>query len=225
MAVHVQLDTRCSCEGIAHENSVAQRTLQPIGRSPIALGAPPYRALARSARELPPLQGTLVMRGRHLCFVLAFLLPVLVAAVPSPGTAVAHQSTASSPPSTHALRPHVVLMPTSKRPPLLQTLSLWTPRTVRAHGIVTVVAQVNTPGAAVWLATRFGMGPVQERQEVASARGLVVTRLQALVPARCTGYTAARVYATATAGERAMTRAATFMVACPRAHVQYPSRG
>ena len=110
-------------------------------------------------------------------------------------------------------------MPTSKRPPL-QTLSLWTPRTVRAHGIVTVIAQVNTPGAAVGLATRFGTGPVQERRAVASARGLVVTRLQALVPARCTGYTTARVYATATAGGRAMTRAATFMVACPRAHVR-----
>ena len=162
------------------------------------------------------------MRGRHLCFVLAFLLPVLVAAVPSRGTDAAHQSTASSPPSTHALRPHVVLMPTSKRPPL-QTLSLWTPRTVRAHGIVTVIAHVNTPGAAVWLAARIGVGPVQERRAVASARGLVVTRLHALVPARCTGFTAARVYATATAGERAMTRAATFMVACPRAHVRYHS--
>jgi hypothetical protein len=138
------------------------------------------------------------MRGRHLCFVLAFLLPVLVAAVPSRSTA--------------------------KRPPL-QTLSLWTPRTVRAHAIVTVIAQVNTPGAAVWLATRFGTGPVQERQEVASARGLVVTRLHALAPARCTGYAAARVYATATAGERAMTRATTFMVQCPRAHVRYLSHG
>ena len=157
------------------------------------------------------------MRGRHLCFVLAFLLPALVAAVPSRGTDAAHQSTASSPPSPHVLRPHALLMPTSKRPPL-QTLSLWTPRTVRAHGIVTVIAQVNTPGAAVWLATRVGTGPVQERQAVASARGLVVTRLHALVPARCTGYAAARVYATATAGGRAMTRAATFMVACPRAH-------
>jgi hypothetical protein len=108
-------------------------------------------------------------------------------------------------------------MPTAKRPPL-QTLSLWTPRTVRAHGIVTVIAHVNTPGAAVWLATRYGTGPVQERRAVASARGLVVTRLHALVPAHCTGYTAARVYATATAGERAMTRAATFMVVCPQAH-------
>ena len=163
------------------------------------------------------------MRGRHLCFVLAFLLPALVAAVPSPGTAAAHQPTASSPPPTHvlrhALRPHVVLAPTSGRPPL-QTLSLWTPRTVRAHGIVTVIAHVNTPGAAVWLAARYGTGPVQERRAVASTRGLVVTRLHALVPARCTGYTTARVYATATAGGRAMTRAATFMVACPRAHVR-----
>jgi hypothetical protein len=138
------------------------------------------------------------MRGRRLCFVLAFLLPVLVAAVPSRSTA--------------------------KRPPL-QTLSLWTPRTVRAHAIVTVIARVNTPGAAVWLATRFGAGPVQERQEVASARGLVVTRLHALAPARCIGYTAARVYATATAGGRAMTRATTFMVQCPRAHVRYLSHG
>jgi hypothetical protein len=159
------------------------------------------------------------MRGRQLCFVLAFLLPVLVAAVPSPGTATAHQPTASSPPPTHALRPHVLLAPTSKRPPL-QTLSLWTPRTVRAHSIVTVIAQVNTPGAVVRLATRYGVGPVQERQEVASAHGLVVVRLQALVPARCAGHTAARVYVTATAGERAMTRAATFMVECPRAHVR-----
>jgi hypothetical protein len=156
--------------------------------------------------------------------VLAFLLPALVAAVPSRGTDAAHQSTANSPPSTHVLRPHLLLKPTSKRPPL-QTLSLWIPRTVRAHGIVTLIAQVNTPGAAVWLATRFGTGPVQERQAVASARGLVVTRLHALVPARCTGYTAARVYATATAGGRAMTRAATFKVACPRAHVQDPSHG
>jgi hypothetical protein len=161
------------------------------------------------------------MRGRHLCFVLAFLLPVLVAAVPSRGTDAAHQSPASSPPSTHALRPRVVLTPTSKRPPL-QTLSLWTPRTVRAHGIVTVIAQVNTPGAAVWLATRYGTGPVHERRAVASARGLVVTRLHALVPPHCTGYTAARVYATATAGERAMTRATTFMVQCPRAHDSRP---
>jgi hypothetical protein len=161
------------------------------------------------------------MSGRHLCFVLAFLLPVLVAAVPSHGTDAAHQSTASSPSSTHALRPHVVLMPTSKRPPL-QTLSLWTPRTVRAHGIVTVIARVNTPGAAVWLTMRYGTGPVQKRRAVASARGLVVTRLQALVPAHCTGYTAARVYATATAGERAMTRATTFMVQCPRAHDSRP---
>src|SRR5436309_7382599 len=108
---------------------------------------------APRARRLPRLGAA--MRGRHLCFVLAFVLPALVAAVPSPGTAAAHQPTASSPPSTHVLRPHVVLMPTSKRPPL-RTLSLWTPRTVRTHGIVTVIAQVNTPGAAVWLATRFG---------------------------------------------------------------------
>jgi hypothetical protein len=111
-------------------------------------------------------------------------------------------------------------MATSKRPPL-QTLSLWTPRTVRAHGIVTVVARVNTPGAAIWLTTRFGTGPVQERREVASARGLVMTRLHALVPARCTGQAAARVYVTATAGERAMTRATTFIVQCPRAHVRH----
>jgi hypothetical protein len=115
-------------------------------------------------------------------------------------------------------------MPTSKRPPL-QTLSLWTPRTVRAHGIVTVIVRVNTPGAAVWLASRFGTGPVQERQEVASARGLVVTRLHALVPARCMGAAAARIYATATAGERAMTRARSFMVQCPRAHERYRSHG
>ena len=161
------------------------------------------------------------MGGRHVCFVLAFLLPVLVAAVPSRarGT-VAEQSTTSALPSTHALRPHVLLTPTSKRPPL-QTLSLWTPRTVRAHGIVTVIAHVNTPGAAVWLATRFGTGPVQQRQEVASARGLVMTRLHALVPARCTGQSAARVYVTATAGERAMTRATTFIVQCPRTHVRH----
>jgi hypothetical protein len=112
-------------------------------------------------------------------------------------------------------------MPTSKRPPL-QTLSLWTPRTVRAHGIVTVIAHVNTPGARVWLATRYGTGAAQERRAVASARGLVVARLHALVPAHCTGYTAARVYATATAGERAMTRATTFMVQCPRAHDSRP---
>jgi hypothetical protein len=159
------------------------------------------------------------MRGRHLCFVLAFLLPVLVAAVPSPGTATAHQPSANSPPPPHALRPHIVLAPTSKRPPL-RTLALWTPRTVRADGIVTVIARVNTPGAAVWLATRYGGGPVQERQEVASARGLVVARLHAVVPARCTEPVAARVYVTATAGERAMTRATTFMVQCPRAHVR-----
>ena len=152
--------------------------------------------------------------------MLAFLLPALVAAVPSRRTDAAHQSTASSPPSTHVLRPHGVLMPTSKRPPL-QTLSLWTPRTVRAHGIVTVIAHVNTPGAAVWLAARIGVGPVHERRAVASARGLVVTRLHALVPPHCTGYTAARVYATATAGERAMTRATTFIVQCPRTHVRH----
>jgi len=151
--------------------------------------------------------------------VLAFLLPVLVAAVPSPGTATAHQPTASSPPPTHALRPQIVLAPTSKRPPL-QTLYLRTPRTVPAHSLVTVIARVNTPGAAVWLATRYGVGPVQERQEVASARGLVVTQLHPVVPARCTGPVAARVYVTATAGERAMTRATTFMVQCPRAHVR-----
>ena len=48
----------------------------------------------------------------------------------------------------------------------------------------------------------------------------VVARLQARVPARCTGPVAARVYVTATAGERAMTRATTFMVQCPRAHVR-----
>src|SRR2546421_11977659 len=96
------------------------------------------------ASRLPRLGAA--MRGRHLCFVLALLLPVLVAAVPSPGTATAHQPTASSPPPTHALRPHVVLAPTSKRPPL-QTLYLRTPRTVRADGIVTVIARVNTPGA------------------------------------------------------------------------------
>ena len=163
------------------------------------------------------------MRGRHLCFVLALLLPVLVAAVPSPGTATAHQPTASAPPPTHvlrhALRPHVLLTSTSKRPPL-QTLYLRTSRTVRADGIVTVIARVNTPGAAVWLATRYGVGPVQERQEVASARGLVVTQLHPVVPARCTGPVAARVYVTATAGARAMTRATTFMVQCPRAHVR-----
>ena len=99
-------------------------------------------------------------------------------------------------------------------------LYLRTPRTVRADGIVTVIARVNTPGAAVWLATRYGVGPVQERQEVASACGLVVARLHAVVPARCTGPVAARVYVTATAGARAMTRATTFMVQCPRAHVR-----
>src|SRR5438045_4246268 len=85
------------------------------------------------ASRLPRLGAA--MRGRHLCFVLAFLLPALVAAVPSPGTAAAHQPTASSPPSTHVLRPHVVLMPTSKRPPL-RRLWLWSPGPLVAHALV-----------------------------------------------------------------------------------------
>ena len=53
-----------------------------------------------------------------------------------------------------------MLAPTAKRPPL-QTLYLRTPRTVRADGIVTVIARVNTPGAAVWLATRYGVGAIE----------------------------------------------------------------
>jgi hypothetical protein len=102
----------------------------------------------------------------------------------------------------------------------LQALSLWTPRTVRANGLVTVIARVNTPGATVGLAVEYGPGLEEERQAIASASGLAVTRLHAVVPARCTAPIAARVYVTATAGGRAMTRATTFLVQCPRAHVR-----
>jgi hypothetical protein len=91
---------------------------------------------------------------------------------------------------------------------------------VRAGGIVTVIARVNTPGAAVGLAVDYGLGLEEERHVIASASGLAMTRLHADVPTRCTGPIAVRVYVTATAGERAMTRATTFMVQCPRAHVR-----
>ena len=53
MPIHIELDGRRAYENIVHTDSIAQRVLKPIGRSPIAFGAPP----TAKAPGFPPLKG------------------------------------------------------------------------------------------------------------------------------------------------------------------------
>ncbi len=104
---------------------------------------------------------------------------------------------------------------TRHRAVALSSLSLWTqPHRLHAGGTVTVGARVDDNRARLVVVARYGVGLGQQSTVSVGSDGTARVRFRTLAPTGCRGHVSARIYVTATAPGRAMTRATTFTVDC-----------